>query len=227
MSAAFSAREPAEGRAREVLRQDLAGRGIARDRGRVHPRGRARAGKRRPQRDHRRRVPPHLFPRRLPRAARRRRDPLRRVRRQVPQGRRQRGRLQAADHARRRQDPPRQADPGPRLRLPQERRDQDAEGLHSGAVDAAFPRRPARRSARASIPTSSRSTSTSPPPIATRSPIWRRAAAATCSSTTPISPISAIRRSARARAPAATIPTRSPGSTAGWSTTRSATGRRT
>ena len=68
-----------------------------------------RAGERRPQGDHRRRIPPHLFPRRLPGEARRRRDPLRRIRRQVPQGRRQRSRLQAADHACRRQDPPCQA----------------------------------------------------------------------------------------------------------------------
>ena len=91
--------------------------------------------------DHRWRVPPHLFPRRFPRAARGRRDPLRRICRELPQGRRNAGRLQAADHACREPGQVGRADPGAGLRFSEVGRDPHAEGLHSRAVDAAFPRR--------------------------------------------------------------------------------------
>ncbi len=107
----------------------------------MHPRGRARPGERGPEGNHRRRVSPHLFPRRFPRAARGRRDPLRRICRELPQDRRNRGRLQAADHACRQQGQVGRADPGAGLRLPEVGRDPDAESLHPRAVDAAFPRR--------------------------------------------------------------------------------------
>ncbi len=92
--------------------------------------------------DHRRRVPPHLFPRRFPRAARGRRGALRRVCRELPKGRRHAGRLQAPDDACREQGQVGSADPGARLRLLEVGRDPHAEGLHPGAVDAALPRRP-------------------------------------------------------------------------------------
>ncbi len=100
-----------------------------------------RAGERRPQGDHRRRIPPHLFPCRLPRAARGRRDALRRICRELPQERRHAGRLQAADDACRQQGQVGRADPGSRLRFPEVGDDADAEGLHPGALDAAFSRR--------------------------------------------------------------------------------------
>ena len=131
-----------QGGAREIRRRRACGRGSARRRGRLHPRGRQRRGECRPQGGHRRRVPPHLFPCRFPRAPRGRRDPLRRICFELPQDRRNAGRLQAADHACRQPGQMGRADPGAGLRLLEVGRDADAEGLNSSAVDAAFPRRP-------------------------------------------------------------------------------------
>ena len=67
------------------------------------------------QSHHRRRVPPHLLPHRLPRQARRRQD---RHPRHLSTPRRHRG-TRAARHPRHRQGPPRQKHPARRLRIPE------------------------------------------------------------------------------------------------------------
>ena len=108
--------------AREILRRRTSRGRIARNRGRVHPRGRARAGECGPEGDNRRRISPHLFPRRFSRTARRRRDALRGVRRAFPEGRRHEGRFHAADHACRQQGQMGRSDSGAGFRFPQRRR---------------------------------------------------------------------------------------------------------
>ena len=99
------------------------------------------------QQHHRRRVPPHLLPHRLPRAARRRQD---RHPGHDQQARRQRG-ARAAGDARDRQGAPRQGHPARRLRVPEVagQRRPHAEGDDPVADDAALPRRPRRHQPRA------------------------------------------------------------------------------
>ncbi len=127
--------------ARALRRGRARGGRLARDRGRMHPRGRACSGERGPQGNDRRRIPPHLLSHRFPRAPRGRRDALRRIRREVPQGRWHGGWVQAADDARREQGQVGRADPGAGFRLSQIDDHENAESLHPGPVDAAFPRR--------------------------------------------------------------------------------------
>ncbi len=118
-------------------------RRAARDRGRVHRRGRARRGAGRPARRDRRRVPAHLFPRRLSRAPGRGRGQGGGLYRLVPARRRLGGELSAADHAHHRQGAAHHLDPGRGFRFPESDREADAQGLHSLALDAALSRRPA------------------------------------------------------------------------------------
>ena len=178
-------------------RRDRRG-GAARGRGRRDPRHREVPGGPRPARHHRRRVPPHLLPHRLPDQARGRRDQGRHQR-ELPQRGGQR-RLRAAGDAGHGQGAPRAADPARRLRVPEV-------GDHAARRRSRSRRRrcctsaaAAARSAARRIPTSRRSTTTSRRPTATSSPTSRRPAARTCSSTTPTSPTCATRRCAKARA---------------------------
>ena len=172
------------------------------------------------QSHHRRRVPPHLFPHRLPRAARRRQD---RHPGDDPQARRHRG-ARAAGDARDRQGAPRQGHPARRLRVPEV----------AGQRRAARPRSRSRRrrcctsaaaapaSAASTTPSSSRrSTRTWPTPTATSCARSPRPAAPTCRWTTPTSPTCATTRCAKRRASAATTRTScrtaTPGSSTRWS----------
>ena len=188
-------------------RRDLAGR-TARRRGRGDPRGRRLPGGARPAKRHRRRVPPHLLPHRLPGAVRGDRGLRERHRRPLPpRGRRPRLRPAAArDH---RQAPPAavrssartsRSSPPPRARTPKID--------HPLAQHGPLPRRPRGGGPDAPIPKSRPSSPTSPGSTPRRSPTWRRAAAATCSSTTPTSPTCAIRSSAPTSRPWARTRTR-------------------
>ena len=127
---------------------------------------------------------------------------------ELPQGRRRRGRLPATDHEGHESQIRHAGHPGRRLRV--------SEALTSDATPKVAIPSPTMlhfRGGRQAIdqgrlPGHGRSsTPTWPPPTATRSPISHRAAAAICSSTTPTSPISATRKSAKRRALAATTRT--------------------
>ena len=137
----------APGRARPLQAGRDPHRRPARGRGPGDPRRGPDAGGRRHAGRHRRRIPAHVLPRRLPRAARWR------GRRgggdgQVPQpaGRR---RVRATGHEGDRQGPSRAANPGARLSVPGLGDAPDAQGLNPVADDAALPRRARRHDARA------------------------------------------------------------------------------
>ena len=103
-----------EAREQKAKGEISAGR-AAQGRGPGDRRDRQVPGGRRPAGDHRRRVPPHLLPHRLPRAARRRQD---RHPGDDQEARRHRG-ARAAGDARDRQGAPREGHPARRLRVPE------------------------------------------------------------------------------------------------------------
>ena len=165
---------------------------------------RREAGSDRPAGRHRRRVQPRLVAPRLPLAARRRRA----AREPGAEVRRHRG--AAADSDGHRQAALLEADHGRRFPLPEAGDDEDREVHDPFAVDAA-PARRARRNIARRLPRHGRVLGRR----GRRLPrgdrrVRQRRAAPTCSSTTSLSPICAIRRSATTAARTATTPMRCP-----------------